>query len=161
MADLDPQITNRSRPGYDEDFAAWIASQAAALREGRFADLDVEALADEVESLAKRDFRALTGALHIVLLHMLKWDYQRGKRGESWRESIRDQREEVLEELKESPSFKARLDEAVTWAYRKARRKASDQTGVFLQNFPETCPYSWDEIMTRRHEFDPDRPPLT
>lgn len=159
MADIDPKLSRRNRPGYDEDFAAWVYYQADAIKAKRFDELDLEELADEVESLAKRNFRSLKGALHIVLLHMLKWDYQPERRGESWRTSIRDQREEVLEELEESPSFKARIDDAVTWAYRAARRHASEQTGVFLQLIPDVCPYTWDEIMTRMHELGPDRLP--
>lgn len=157
MADIDPKIDRtRSRPGYDDDFAAWIYHQADALKAGRFDELDIEELADEVESLAKRDFRKLKGALQIVLLHMLKWDYQPERRGESWRTSIRDQREAVLDELKESPSFKGRLEEAIAATYLVARRKASNQTGVFLQLIPLDCPYSWTEIMTRLHELGPD-----
>ena len=49
MADRDPKITVPSnRPGYDQDFAGWINSQADALRDGRFDDLDIDELVDEV-----------------------------------------------------------------------------------------------------------------
>lgn len=159
MADRDPRLPSRpKRAGYDQDFAAWLLEQAAALKEGRFGDLDPAELADEVEGLARREFKALVRAIRIVLLHMLKWDYQIAKRSRSWRNSIAEHRRQILEELQGNPSFRARLPEAVARAYAPARLKAHAQTEVFLPLFPEDCPYSWDEIMTRRHEFDADTP---
>ncbi len=157
MAERDPNLAGgRNRPTADDDFAAWVQHQVDALRGARFDEIDVQDLADEVESLAKRDFRALSNALRIILLHMLKWDYQRERRGESWRHSIREHRRRVVVSLKASPSFEARLDEATADAYALARLQAHRQTGVFLHNFPEECPYSWHEIMMRLHELDGD-----
>ena len=159
MAEDDPKIGVRAnRTGYDEDFAAWVQEQAAALKAGRFDELDVDALADEVESLAKRDYRALVSDIYIVLLHMLKWDYQQDPRSESWRRSIREHRRRIQEELGSSPSFAARVGEAVAGAYPQARDRASEEPGVFLSLLPEECPYSWDEITSRLHEYDADRP---
>jgi hypothetical protein len=157
MAERDPRLGERkNRPTADEDFAAWIHHQVDALKAGRFDELDAEDLADEVESLAKRDFRMFVSAIRIILLHMLKWDYQREKRGESWRESIREHRRRVVSELKSSPSFEPRIEEAMDRAYALARIKASQQTKVFQHLFPETCPYDWQEIMNRLHELDTD-----
>ena len=160
MADRDPQIGKQVRPTADTDFAAWIHGQVAALREGRFFDLDIDDLTDEVESLAKRDFRKLQSALRVILQHMLKWDYQRERRGESWRRSINDARDRVWGELASSPSFCPRVPEAIDQAYPVARSKAWAETGVFvLDRGLKTCPYSWDEIMFRAHELDPDQVP--
>jgi predicted DNA-binding ribbon-helix-helix protein len=159
MAERDPQIAKQHRPTADSDFAAWIFDQAAALKEGRFADLDVDELVDEVESLAKRDFKAFTSALRIILLHMLKWDYQPEKRGNSWRRSINAARKAAWAELASSPSFRSRISEATNDAYDAARLKASDETGVFEENFPTACPYEWDDIMFRPHNLEADRVP--
>ena len=160
MAERDPRIEIPARPTVDSDFAAWIHEQVAALKEGRFADLDIDDLADEVESLAKRDFRKLVGALRVVLIHMLKWDKQPEERGNSWRRSINAARERVYSELASSPSFRPRIAEAIARAYPLARLKASDETGVFEQCFEQACPYSWEDIMNRPHELDPDRVPV-
>ena len=161
MADRDPDLPHyRNRPGYDEDFAAWIAHQAAALRAGRFGELDIEELVDEVESLAKRDFRKLRSALRVIIQHMLKWDYQPEKRDTSWRRSINEHRERVWGELASSPSFRPRVGEAIAQAFPMARLKAWEETGVYkLEREPKTCPYSWDEIMYRPHELPADRVP--
>lgn len=160
MAERDPQIEKRGRPTADSDFAAWIYDQVAALKEGRFADLDIEDLSDEVESLAKRDFKKLRSALRGIVHHMLKWDYQPERRGQSWRDSINNGRDRVWGELASSPSFRPRVAEAVEQAFPLARSKAWAETGVFkLEREPKICPYSWDEIMFRPHELDADRVP--
>lgn len=160
MADRDPQIGKRNRPTADSDFAAWIYDQATALREGRFSDLDIDDLVDEVESLAKRDFRKLRSYLRVILIHMLKWDWQPEMRDVSWRKSINASRDLVWGELASSPSFRPRLAEAIEQVFKSARMKAWEETGVFkLEHEPRSCPYSWDEIMFRPHELDRDRVP--
>ena len=161
MAEDDPKLpVGRNRPTVDDDFAAWISAQAEALKARRFDELDIEDLADEVESLAKRDFKKLRSALRVILQHMLKWDYQSERRSQSWRDSINNARERVWGELASSPSFRARVNEAVEQAYPLARAKAAAETGVYkLERELKTCPYSWDEIMLRPHELDPDRVP--
>jgi len=160
VAEDDPKLpVARNRPVADSDFAAWIAHQAAALREGRFADLDIDDLTDEVESLARRDFRKLQSAIRVILLHMLKWDRQPEGRGNSWRRSINGHRERVYGELASSPSFRQRLPEAIENVYPQARLMAAEETGVFEQLFPATCPYTWEQIMHRPHELEPDHVP--
>jgi Domain of unknown function DUF29 len=161
MAENDPGLgKRRNRPTPDDDFAAWIQQQAEALKTGRFDELDIEDLADEVESLARRDFKKLRSAIRVILLHMLKWDYQPEERGASWRRSINAARERVWGELASSPSFKPRIAEAIEQAFPLARLKAWEETGVFkLEHEPKTCPYPWDEIMHRPHELGPDRVP--
>jgi hypothetical protein len=161
MAEQDPALVpRRNRPTPDEDFAAWVHHQVDALKHGRFEELDIDELADEVESLAERDFRALRSALRVIIQHMLKWDYQPEERGESWRRSINEHRERVWGELASSPSFRSRTAEAVEQAYPLARMKAWAETGVFkLEHEPRDCPYSWDEIMYRPHNLSSDRVP--
>ena len=160
MADRDPQIEMRNRPTADSDFAAWIYDQATALREGRFSDLDIEELTDEVESLAKRDFRKLRSCLRVILLHMLKWDWQPDMRDVSWRKSINASRERVWSELAASPSFRPKIAAAIESVFKSVRQKAWYETGVFkLEHEPKTCPYSWEEIMFRPHDFEPDEVP--
>ena len=141
---------------YDEDFYTWTQEQGARLRAGELDGLDLGNLAEEIESLGRSQFASLVSALRIVLLHMLKFDHQPDRRSRSWTVSIATHREQTLEELEESPGLKSRLDEAVTKAYRRARLEAFGETGLPLNVFPETCPYSLDEIMNRPFAIDPD-----
>ena len=78
---------------YDQDFAAWTAEQSRLLREGRLVELDIAHLAEEIEDMGKNNQRALLSRMQELLLHLLKWQYQPGRRGNSWRASIRKQRD--------------------------------------------------------------------
>ena len=158
MAEHDPGLApRRNRPSADDDYAAWISHQVEALKAGRFNELDIEDLTDEVESLAKRDFKALRSAIRIIILHMLKWDYQPEERGSSWRRSINAARKRVWGELESSPSFRSRIPEAIEFAFPHAREEAWEQTGVYkLRSEPKVCPYNFDDIMFRPHELQPD-----
>ena len=82
-------------PLYDQDFYAWTQQQAVLLRaKGVWRELDYGNLAEELESLGKRDRRELERRLEVLVMHLLKWCYQpeRRERSRSWRSSIREQR---------------------------------------------------------------------
>ena len=159
MAERDPEINGRGNyPAYGADYGAWIAAQSSLLRESRFSELDIVNLIDEVESLGRSDFRVFMSALRVVIVHMLKWDAQEHRRTPSWIDSIDEQRKQVRWELKDSPSYERRADEAIARVYSKARRKAAKETRLPAKHFPETCPFTFDEIMTREHHLR-DGPP--
>lgn len=150
VADRDPEIVGRGNyPAYEADYAAWLDAQVELLGAGRFAELDLSNLIDEVASLGRSDFNGFVSLIKVVLLHLLKWDIQTDHRTRSWAESINGHRDQVNWELKDSPSYRARAEEAVERAYSRARRKAHKETKLPLRSFPESCPYSWDDIMTR------------
>src|SRR5208337_2770579 len=77
---------------HDRDFYAWSIEQAALLREGRVAEADLAAIAEEIESMGKAEKRELISRLTVLLLHLLKWERQPQGRGNSWRLSIVDAR---------------------------------------------------------------------
>ena len=138
---------------YGADFYTWTVEQAALLREGRVGELDLQNLAEEMETLGRSEFSALASAYRVILAHMLKWDHQPDKRTRSWVLSIRTQRLDVEEELRDSPGLKARVDEAIDRAYRRARIEAASQMRRSEKVLPETCPYTPDEIMERPFEW--------
>ncbi|MCJ2041836.1 DUF29 domain-containing protein [Methylobacterium sp. E-025] len=141
---------------YADDFYAWTQEQGARLRAGDLTGLDRENLAEEIESLGRSQFSSLVGAWRIVLLHMLKWDHQPSRRTRSWVISIATHRVAAADELADSPGLKSRRVEAMERAYRRARLEAADETGLPLKTFPETCPYTHDEMLTRPFAIDPD-----
>jgi hypothetical protein len=57
---------------YDTDFVAWAHGQAKHLRERRMTTLDYDHLAEEIEALAHRDWRALERRLRNLILYSLK-----------------------------------------------------------------------------------------
>jgi hypothetical protein len=137
---------------YDTDFYQWTQEQAALLREGKVKALDLENLAEEVESLGARDHRELRRRLQRLITHLLKWQYQPARRqtGHSWLSTIRTQRDELAALLEQSPSLRRTVSEALNGRYRRAREDASAQTRLPLDTFPATCPWDADRVL------DPD-----
>ena len=79
---------------YDTDFYEWTQHQAVALAAGHMTELDLANLAEEIESLGKRDRRGLRNRLQVLVIHLLKWSYQPERRqtGPSWSSAIWEQR---------------------------------------------------------------------
>jgi len=134
---------------YERDFHAWLIEQARHVRDGRWAAIDRENLAEEIESLGREQFNKLESALRVLMLHLLKWDHQPTKRSRGWALSVRAQRLEIEDVLSDNPSLKPRVAEAITRGYRKARVEAAKETGLDEDVFPATCPNDWNEVMAR------------
>ncbi|GAB6843622.1 hypothetical protein HNR00_001147 [Methylorubrum rhodinum] len=152
------KATKPPHPGtaYEHDFYTWTQEQGARLRAGDVSGLDFANLAEEVESLGRSQFDSLVSLWCIVLLHMLKYDHQPGRRTRSWLISIRTHRNRAEDILADNPGLKGRLAEAVGRAYRDARLDASKETRLALKNFPQICPYTLDDIRSRPFPVDPD-----
>ena len=132
---------------YENDFYAWANEQAALLRAGKLDASDIEHIALEIESMGKTEKRELISRLAVLLLHLLKWQFQSGLRGNSWRYSIIVQRRDIARHLSDNPSLRSKLDEAIEDAYGNARYSAAGETGLPEQTFPVDCRYSFDQIM--------------
>ncbi|MFE4105559.1 DUF29 domain-containing protein [Almyronema epifaneia] len=132
---------------YDQDFYAWTQQMAAALRQQNWAALDIENLAEEIENLGKSDRRALKSRLEILIMHLLKWQFQPTQRSNSWKATITEQRLRIQDLLADSPSLKNYLNDTLPTAYRNAKRLAADETGLALSSFPETCAYSVEQLL--------------
>src|SRR5215471_9618770 len=77
---------------YARDFYSWLMEQAGHVRAGRWDAIDRENLAEEIESLGREQFNKFESALRVLVMHMLKWDYQPERRSRSCAISIRQQR---------------------------------------------------------------------
>ena len=132
---------------YETDFHAWIEEQAALLKAGQLARLDVPNLIEELESLARRERRELDQRLSALLEELLKWQYQPEHRCASWRWKINWQRYELSLLLEDSPSLAKRLAGFLPDSYESASRAALEETGFLKSPFPAECAYSAAEIM--------------
>jgi hypothetical protein len=86
----------------------------------------------------------------VLLLHILKWDHQPERRSRSWALSIREQRIVLRTVLDDNPGLKPRVAEALARAHEQARVAAARETGLDVEAFPETCPYSLEDIVKRK-----------
>jgi Domain of unknown function DUF29 len=132
---------------YETDFYAWTQEQARLLRERRWDDLDLENLVDEVESVGGSEKREIRNRLTKLLAHLLKWQYQPGLRGASWRATIRDQRRELAEIVRDSPSLRGYVNGQVQERYTSGRLEAAEQTGIAFGLFPEECPFAPEQVL--------------
>lgn len=132
---------------YESDFHAWTSEQASLLRAGNLAEADISHIIDEIESMGRSEQRELVNRLVVLLLHLLKWRFQPGLRGNSWRLSIKEQRIRLDLHLADNPSLKSKLDQAIAQAYRLALIEAERETGLSEATFPTVCPFSFSQIM--------------
>ncbi|MDG6095731.1 DUF29 domain-containing protein [Acetobacter sp. AN02] len=132
---------------YDRDFYAWANEQAGLLRAGKLAQADIDHIAEEIESMGKTEKRELISRLTVLLLHMLKWEFQPARRGASWEVSIGTQRRAIARHMADNPSLKAKLPEAIEDAYVDARSEAYAETGLAKASFPSTCPWTFEQMM--------------
>lgn len=132
---------------YDSDFYGWTQEQADLLRSGSLSELDTQNLLEEIESMGRSERRELESRLEVLLAHLLKWKYQEGRRSRSWTLTIIGQRQKVSRCLKESPSLKHKLNESLEGAYSDAVIAAERETQISRSVFPETCPWTFEQIM--------------
>ncbi len=134
---------------YDQDFNSWIDKHISLLKMGKFNELDTEHLIEELEDMGKSNVRELESRFIILIAHLLKWQFQVDKQSSSWRGSITEQRVQILRLLKKIPSLKRNLQDAVSDAYSDALFLASDETGLAEKSFPQTCPYTIEQLLDK------------
>lgn len=132
---------------YEQDFGLWAEQMADLLASGRFSELDIENLVEEVRDLSKRERDRLLASLRLILHHLLKWDYQPQRRSRGWLGTIQRERANIRLYLDDSPSLRRYLtDESLFKLYAVACSDAFRETGL---EFPPVCPYGIEDILNR------------
>ena len=134
---------------YNKDFIAWSDEQALLLEQQRWDELDLVNLIEEIKDLGNRHRDALESQLTILSMHLLKWQYQPQKRSNSWKSSIREARKQIERLIRKHPVLRIYLEQVLEQCYLDAREDASDETGLDINTFPISCPYSIQEIRDR------------
>jgi hypothetical protein len=132
---------------YDLDFYQWTQSQSDLLRVEEWEQLDWQHIAEEIESLGKKDKRQVQSRLAVLITHLLKWEYQPEKRSPSWRKTLKEQRFRLMLILNDSPSLKVGLPEFVAVVYPYAVENAADETGLDRRLFPVVCSYRIEQVL--------------
>lgn len=139
---------------YETDFYAWTHRQAELLRQEEFTEVDWGNLIEEIESLGRSEKHEVENRLIVLIMHLLKWEYQPELQSRSWRNTITVQRVDLRRLLRANPSLRAHLADFVTDVYSDAVIKASAETGLRKTTFPATCSYTAEQIMD--DEFWPE-----
>jgi hypothetical protein len=97
---------------YDVDFHAWSLRRADLLRHGRIDRVDIENIAEEIESLAGKEIHSIEKRVRTLIEHLLKLKFfsltdepQRG-----WRVTIAKSRNNLASSFRDSPSLFAQRE---------------------------------------------------
>jgi hypothetical protein len=141
---------------YDKDFYAWTQQASQLLRQGCFAEADIEHVAEEIEDMGKARQHTLMSQTRRLIFHLLKWQFQPQRRSRSWLRSIGSARIEIEDVLKQSPTLKRTTSILPSEVYKQAVDLAITETGLARTTFPRACPYTFEQIMDT--EFLPGPP---
>ncbi|KAI9129049.1 DUF29 domain-containing protein [Acaryochloris sp. CCMEE 5410] len=140
---------------YDQDFYAWTQRQIDLLKTQQWELVDVENLIEEIDSLGKQERRELCNRLGVLLGHLLKWHYQPEARSKSWAATIQEQRRRIQRHLKENPSLKPYLSEAIGIGYEDGLDLVNRETPLDPKQLPQSCPFSKAEIFEEPVDWQP------
>jgi hypothetical protein len=132
---------------YATDFNLWIEQTVNHLKKGNLEALDLDNLIEEISDMGRNNRRELFGRLKVLLMHLLKWQYQPEKRTNSRINTIDEQREQLELILRDSPSLKPYLADIFTECYQKAVRGTVNETNLPKENFPVDCPFTQEQVL--------------
>lgn len=143
----------RQRPNRETDLYAWLLDQANELRSRKPDFIDWSELAEELDEIVALARKETVSRLRILLAHLLKWKYQTEARDKnSWRNTIVEQRQELVLLLEDSRSLQNYLAEK---GYAKAYALAREAAGAQMQLdrharnhlFPDHCEWNSDTAL--------------
>ncbi len=142
------QSTSLSSYLYDQDYCLWLETTAKLLRDAysersyrQLEYLDFEHLIEEIEDMEKDKRREIKNRLIVLLMHLLKYQYQPKKCSSSWVWTIWEQFYQIESLLADSPSLKPYYLEIFSDCYLKAVRAASTETKLPINSFPTESPF--------------------
>jgi len=142
---------------YASDFRLWAQETAQLLREGRFEAIDLEALIEEVEGLARADEHAIESQMERLIEHLLKLGYASGRllkeNARGWTLSIVNARLKVAQRIKRVPSLHRYPEDILIEAYEVGRNEAGKTVDLAL--LPPECP--WSVLQLLDPDFFPSR----
>ncbi|HBL12404.1 MAG TPA: DUF29 domain-containing protein [Cyanobacteria bacterium UBA11162] len=141
------EVETNQQSLYETDYLKWIETTVHKLQVRDYSNIDWENLIEEIGDMGRSERRSLESNLIVILIHLLKWQYQPELRSGSWKGSIVEHRRRIRKALKESPSLKPYLEEVFAECYADAVEEATAQTGLSVEIFPQVCPYTSLEVL--------------
>lgn len=132
---------------YGKDFYAWTQQQGSTLRARARDHVDWENVAEEIESLGRSDKREIESRLKVLLVHLLKLQFQPDRAKQGWKSTIVEQRRRIGKLVQESPSLRNYPEDVLAEEYEFARNDAAVETGLRDDTFPVNCPYAIEEVL--------------
>jgi hypothetical protein len=141
---------------YETDYYLWLKVTENHLRKGNLAEVDLENLIEEIESLGKAEKRKVNSYLRQLLIHLLvyqHWQAEREYSGRGWIVEIDNFRYELNVLLQSRTLYNLMVSEFET-VYQSARKAAIKKSGLDSKLFPVECPFTVEEVLDE--DFLPD-----
>jgi hypothetical protein len=146
---------------YEEDIYAWSQHQAAILRRlaaaGRAGlpnDLDLENVAEEIESVGRSELTAVRSHLTVMLVHLIKAvSSPEAYPTRLWLGEATRAQGEAADAF--TPAMRQHLDPGAVW--RRALKDAAAALrahGEAMAKLPDACPFTLDELLNREVEAE-------
>ena len=116
---------------YEQDFFAWANEQAALLRSGKLHDIDIENIAEEIESMDRSHKSELVNRLAVLFAASLEMAAPaRVSQQQLAPDHQPEQRFHIERHMRDNPGLKSHLAEAMTDAFRSCQdqSRARDRT---------------------------------
>jgi hypothetical protein len=144
------RIKARAGDLYEQDLYAWSKAQGDLLRAGRFAELDLDHLIEEIEDVGGALKRSVRNRIRTIVEHLLKLEHSPATEPRpGWRATVRTQRVKLRDAL--TPTLRREVESELAQLYADARgladgalRDHGEDTAA--DALPATCPYSLDQI---------------
>lgn len=149
---------SRPRTRYEDDLYTWVQEQVALLLAGKLSEIDAQNIAEELNDVGKSEINGLRSSIAVLTQQLLKWDHQPTRRSRSWMATVNEQRRHIQQALDDSPGMKSKLTRTIEQGYASGRDQAVAETNLDYIVFPEACPYSFEEMMTRPIVYEPRQP---
>jgi hypothetical protein len=134
---------------YEQDFVLWIDETVKQLHDRDLEQIDWKHLIEEIEELGREQRHKVDSYLVQLLIHLLiynYWEAEKVRCQQGWENEIDNFRLE-LELLLESKTLYNYYLQRIDELYPKARRRAIHKTKLPPALFPETCPFTAEQLL--------------
>jgi len=137
---------------YDRDYILWLQETYELLETHNLSQLDLPHLKEEILSLGNEQRRKVSSYLYQLLIHLLLyryWQAEKERCAKGWQTEIDNFRFELSILFKSRTLYNFYLTE-IDGVYTKARKQAIRKSELPGHLFPDTCPFTPEELL------DPD-----
>ena len=131
---------------YEDDVYSWAFEQAQLMRLGRFREVDLPNVIEEIESLGNEQRRALKSSYRLLIAHLLKWQFQPERRSRSWFNTIGRERDNIEDREESNRALRREAPILVAEIYKRAARQAAREAKLDAAVLPDECPYLIEQL---------------
>ena len=145
---------------YDDDIVLWSEEQAALIRRlgrtrrGLPNELDIENVAEEIESVGRSEMASVESFLRLLMLHLIKIASAPNAPAIShWRDEVRNFGADAL--IRFAPSMAQRIDLERGWSLARHQAESSlKEHGDAVAPLPHRCPWTVEELVRQPVDVD-------